>query len=128
MNSLERFNSNFKKFIVENGIVGAVAGVCVGIATKDVINSLVGDIIIPFCVIGFYKVHLKQFTKLLPGRGAFDFISFIKHFITWIVVLVITYIFLKTTFENFLGVPLKKHVDEKPSKNQTRTQIQGVTI
>jgi len=123
MNHFESFNSGLKQFIVDNGIVGATAGVCVGLATKDVINSLVGDIIIPFFVIGFYKVHLKQFTKLLPGKGAFDFISFFKHLITWIIVLIITFLFLKATFQKFLGVPLKKSDSQPSSNNQIKKPV-----
>ena len=39
--------SQIKKFIVDNNIVGTVAGVCIALSAKDGIQSLVGDIIIP---------------------------------------------------------------------------------
>ena len=43
--------SKLKQFIVDNNIVGTSAGVCIALATKDGIQSLVGDIIIPSIVI-----------------------------------------------------------------------------
>jgi large-conductance mechanosensitive channel len=123
MIEIESFNSGLKQFIIDNGIIGATAGVCVGLATKDIINSLVGDIIIPVLVIVFYKAHLKQFTKLLPGKGAFDFISFFKHLITWFIVLIITFLFLKATFQKFLGVPLSKSDSQPSSNNQIKKPV-----
>ena len=42
---------DFKKFVLENGIVGTAAGVTVGVASKDLILSLSGDIIIPTIIL-----------------------------------------------------------------------------
>jgi large-conductance mechanosensitive channel len=39
--------NNMKKFIVDNGIIGTAAGVCIALATKDVVQSFVNDIIMP---------------------------------------------------------------------------------
>ena len=41
------FKEQLKKFIVDNGIIGTAAGVSIAVVTKDVIQSLVGDIILP---------------------------------------------------------------------------------
>jgi large-conductance mechanosensitive channel len=124
MNRFQNFDLGLKNFIIDNGIVGAVAGVSIGISTNEVIKSLVGDIIIPFFIIVFCKLNLKQFTKLLPGRGKFDFISFLKHFISWIIVLVISFVFLKTAFQNIIGVPLKKTGTQTQSHPQNQSQSQ----
>jgi len=37
--------SSMKQFITDNNIVGTCAGVCVGFAAKDSINSLVEDVL-----------------------------------------------------------------------------------
>ena len=45
--SKNEFVEQLKKFIIDNGIIGTAAGVSIALVTKDVIQSLVGDIIIP---------------------------------------------------------------------------------
>ena len=124
MSNLKNFDSGLKQFIIDNGIVGAVAGVSIGLATNDVIKSLVGDIVIPFFILIFYKVNLKQLTKLLPGKDTFDFISFFKHFISWVFILLISFIFLKTAFQDIIGVPLKKTGTQTQTQSQTQSQSQ----
>ena len=42
--------NQLKKFIADNSIVGTAAGVIIALATKDVITSLVSDIIIPLVI------------------------------------------------------------------------------
>jgi|UniRef100_A0A6C0M155 large-conductance mechanosensitive channel len=39
--------TQLKQFIVSNNIVGTSAGVCIALATKDGIQSLIGDVIAP---------------------------------------------------------------------------------
>lgn len=94
------------KFLVDNDIVGTAAGVSIALATKDVIQSLVSDIIIPGIIFLLLKLNIVSLTKFLmmPGKTKFDFINFIKQFITWIFIIIITYIFIKVAFEGLLGV------------------------
>ena len=94
------------KFLVDNDIVGTAAGVSIALATKDVIQSLVSDIIIPGIIFLLLKLNIVSLTKFLmmPGKTKFDFINFIKQFITWIFIIVITYLFVKVAFEGLLGI------------------------
>jgi len=94
------------KFLVDNDIVGTAAGVSIALATKDVIQSLVSDIIIPGIIFLLLKLNIHSLTKfvMMPGKTKFDFIHFIKQFITWIFIIVITYLFVKVAFEGLLGV------------------------
>jgi len=94
------------KFLVDNNIVGTAAGVSIALATKDVIQSLVSDVIIPGIIFLLLKLNIESLTKfvMIPGKTKFDFINFIKQFITWIFIIVITYIFVKVAFEGILGV------------------------
>ena len=54
-----------KQFIVDNNVVGTSAGVCIALATKDVIQSLVGDIIIPIVIILLHSLHIDLLAKYL---------------------------------------------------------------
>ena len=94
------------KFLVDNNIVGTAAGVSIALATKDVIQSLVSDVIIPGIIFLLLKLNVESLTKFLmmPGKTKFDFMNFIKQFITWIFIIIITYVFIKVAFEGLLGV------------------------
>lgn len=94
------------RFLVDNNIVGTAAGVSIALATKDVIQSLVSDVIIPGIIFLLLKLNVDSLTKFLmmPGKTKFDFINFIKQFITWIFIIIITYVFIKVAFEGLLGV------------------------
>jgi large-conductance mechanosensitive channel len=105
----------FKKFIVDNGIIGTCAGVIIALVTKDLILSLVGDVIIPIFIILFLKLNIKSLTAVLPGKSSFDFTSFFKNFISWIITMIVTFFFIQTTFEFLLGIK-KEDKKEKEKK------------
>jgi len=117
--SAETFNQ-LKKFIVDNNIVGTAAGVCVGFATKDVIQSMVGDIIVPAILFPLRKLHIDFFKKYLPetSKNSLDLGAFIKQLVSFIMILIVSFIFVKVCFDYLLHV---KSVDEKPKKDKTKT-------
>ena len=98
------FMQQFKKFIIDNGVIGTCAGVIIALVTKDLILSLVGDIIIPVFIILFLKLNIKSLTAILPGKSSFDFTSFFKNLISWFITMVVTFFFIQTTFELLLGI------------------------
>jgi len=100
---LEKFQSEFKTFIVENRLVGTAAGVTIGISTKDLIQSVVGDIIIPFIylIIGFLGIKKVE---LLAGKTEFDVISFLRQFITWVLSIITVFFFVYYFFMSVIGI------------------------
>lgn len=111
--SNEAFFSEFKKFIVDNGVVGTCAGVIIALVTKDLILSFVSDILIPLFIFLFLKLNIKWLTNILPsGKSFFDFTNFFRQFITWFLTLIVTYFIIKATFEILLGVNLYKQEDK----------------
>ena len=116
-NDKKIFLDQFKKFIIDNGIIGTCAGVIIALVTKDLILSLVGDIIIPVFIILFLRLNIKSLTAILPGKSNFDFTNFLKQLVSWLITMFVTYIFIKTAFEGILGVPSKKK-EEKKEKNK----------
>jgi large-conductance mechanosensitive channel len=120
MNSIHQVN-NFKgqltQFIADNNIVGTAAGVSIAIATKDIIQSFVGDIVIPLLYTLLVTMNAKYFTNILPHKTKIDYMSFSKQFITWLLVIIITYLFIMVAFRFLLGVPeQKKEEEEKKAK------------
>ena len=111
------FMQQFKKFIIDNGVIGTCAGVIIALVTKDLILSLVGDIIIPVFIILFLKLNIKSLTAILPGKSSFDFTSFFKNLISWFITMVVTFFFIQTTFELLLGI---KKEDKKEDKKEEK--------
>ena len=108
------FMQELNRFILDNGIVGSVAGVSIALVTKEAIQSLVGDIILPIIIIMLLKLNVKTLTKILPGSSEINIRNFIKILITWILVIVVTFVFVKFAFTKILGVNVTKQ--EAPIK------------
>jgi len=114
---------DFKKFILENGIVGTAAGVTVGVASKDLILSLSGDIIMPSIILLLQNMNLKSLKNYLPtGKSQLDFQSFFKNIISWILILLLSYVFVKVTFRYLLGIEKKPELlkDGKDDKKEKK--------
>ena len=110
------FKDNFAKFVVDNGIAGTAAGVSIAISTKDVITSFVGDILIPLIYLLMIRVNVNA-AKILSNHTKLNGIAFVQQFITWMFVIIITFVFIQYFFNNFLGVSNKptKAVSKKES-------------
>jgi large-conductance mechanosensitive channel len=106
-----KFKDQLTQFILENGVISTTAGVSIALVTKDVIQSLVGDIIIPSIIFILTALHIKSLTDILPGKKMIDLTNFLKNFITWILVVIITFIFITITFQQILGA--QKPVNDK---------------
>jgi large-conductance mechanosensitive channel len=110
---------DFKKFILENGIVGTAAGVTVGVASKDLILSLSGDIIMPSIILLLQNMNLKSLKNYLPtGKSKLDFQSFFKNIISWILILLLSYVFVKVTFRYLFGIERKEDVTKDDKKEK----------
>jgi len=101
---------DMKKFITDNNIVGTSAGVCVALAAKDGIQSLVGDIIMPSIVLILHALRIDFLTKYLPvhGKVQLNITDFVKQMVTFILTIVISFIFVKVAFGYLLGVSYTK--------------------
>jgi large-conductance mechanosensitive channel len=114
--------SEIKKFVANNDIVGTSAGVCIALATKDCIESLVGDIIMPLAVIVLHLLRVDALAKFLPVKGAvqLNVADFVKQLITFILIIVISYIFVRFAFGYLLGVDTTKKSEKgEPKGNET---------
>jgi large-conductance mechanosensitive channel len=111
---------DFKKFILENGIIATTAGVTIGIASKDLVLSLSGDILVPSIIILLYWLNVKSLKHYLPsGKTKLDLENFLKNLLTWVIVVISTFAFVKITFHYFLGIETKELVNQdKDTKNK----------
>lgn len=103
------FKDSFSKFVVENGVIGAAAGVSIAIASNEMITSFVGDILIPLIYLLLIHINVTA-AKVLPHKTKLDFVRFIQKFVTLIFVSIISFLCVRFFFNNFLGI------DNKPTK------------
>ena len=122
------FINNVNKFIVDNNIVGTAAGVSIALVTKDAIQSLVKDIIIPGIIFLLLKLNIQSITRVLPGNETFQISNFIKEFISWLFVVIITFVFVRFAFEGILGID-EKDINQNSEKNTTnQTSVNAAAI
>ena len=119
------FKDNFSKFIVDNGIAGTAAGVSIAVTTKELVTSFVGDILIPLIYLLLIRVNANA-VKFLPSHTKLNIIAFIQQFITWILIIIITFVFIQYFFNNFLGVsnkPANTEKDKEKEKESMTNQL-----
>ena len=90
------FREQLQKFIVSNSIIGVAAGFIIGESTKDVISSFVNDILFPL----FFKSFGIDKNKL-------NLIKFIEISFTWILVVILTFVFIQFAVVYLLGIDEK---------------------
>ena len=97
-----------KDFITENSIVGTCAGVCIGLAAKDSINSLVQDIIIPLIILLLYALNITWISKYLPNKNyKLNILNFIRNLVTFFIVIIVSFLFVYFAFIYLLGIDSK---------------------
>ena len=124
------FNDQLKRFILDNSIVGSVAGIALGYATRDLTLSMISDIFVPFVQMGLKKLHVPWIDSLLPSSGfsGLNVTHFIQLLLNWILILIISFFFVKYTFEYLLGISNNKsdeHVAKDGDKNGKNGNANG---
>ena len=98
----------FKKFIKDNNVVGVAAGMIIALAAKDLITTIIGNIVVPGLNLFLLTLNFKELSKFLPGKDSVksrvDFIPFISALLSFILTLVITFLFILYTFNILLGI------------------------
>jgi large-conductance mechanosensitive channel len=98
----------FKKFIKDNNVVGVAAGMIIALATKDLINTIIGNLVVPGINILLLMLNFKTLSKFLPGKDSvksrIDLIPFINALLSFVLTVFITFLFILYTFNILLGI------------------------
>jgi len=119
MDGLNNGVGQLKQFIVDNNIVGTSAGVCIALAVKDGIQSLIGDVIAPSFVSLLKTLNIPGLAKYLPVGKELNIGNFIKQLITFILIIVISFAFVKFAFGYLLGID-NANTDNKVSNHKVK--------
>jgi large-conductance mechanosensitive channel len=106
-NDTYTFKQNLNQFIIDNNIIGTTAGVGVGLATKDVIMSLISDILFPAFYLLVFKLNISYFNN---NKHVILYDNFFKQFFTWFIIIIITFIFVQISYKTLLGVDNSKKI------------------
>jgi large-conductance mechanosensitive channel len=115
---MDGIKNGIKDFIIDNGIIGTMAGVAIALYTKDLILSFSGDIVIPLMNRALLGLNIKPLTAILPHKVKFNVVLFFQNLISWILGVLITYLFIQYTVKMLLGISGSK--SEKENKTDTK--------
>jgi large-conductance mechanosensitive channel len=99
--TLKKFYRDFQEWAYSNEILVAATGFCIGVATKEVIEKLLQDIIKPFLVflVKLTYIQLALDTEAFNNTNAGYIIQTIGKFIwdmmQWVIIIVMAFILLE---------------------------------
>jgi len=115
--------SDLTSFIINNNILTTAAAVTIAFSTGTTIRSLVVDIILP----SIYKLFLHK-VKIVSGAFApisnVNVDNFIKEFITWIFVVIITYLIIEWALRRWVFLKPQtnaEYIYQEKDKNDLST-------
>lgn len=111
-------SGDFKDFLVNNNILTVMAAVTIAFSTGLMMRSLVGNIILPGLYQAIFKKGspwLESFSPISAGKVS----DFIKDAVSWIFVILFTFILIEYVIRRWLlKIPYKKPDDKKPVVKQ----------
>ena len=113
--------TDLKTFIFNNNILGTMSAVTIAFSTGTMIRSLVGELILP----SIYSIF-NSGTVGFTGLSGENVSKFIKEFISWLIVILITFIFIDYVLKKFVWKPdqVKKEEAKKeaPKKEEPKKE------
>jgi large-conductance mechanosensitive channel len=99
---------SIKDFLVNNNILTTMAAVTIAFSTGMMMRSLAGDIVLP----GLYRLILHKVSVISAAFAPINTVhvdSFLKEFISWIMVIILTYFIIEYVVKHWvLKVPPKQ--------------------
>ncbi len=132
-----KFINEFKEFIMRGNVVDMAVGVVIGGAFKEIINSLVADIIMPCISVITGKVDISKLslTVIQPDEAAgvtglvIPYGNFLQQILNFLIIAFAIFCvvkFINTMHDKFLK---KKEVEETPagpSQEELLTEIRDL--
>ena len=83
---------DLKEFIIKYGVFAYVAGMVIALTVKDLIESFIGDVLVPGITLFFIHLRLKHLSKYLPGNNKVNGLRLIKTFLTFLFTFLVLYL------------------------------------
>ena len=80
----------------------------IALAAKDLISTIIENIVVPGINMFLVTLQIKSLSKYLPGQDSINskiiFLPFINALLTFILTVLITFLFILYTFNTLLGI------------------------
>ena len=115
---MKNFMKEFKEFINRGNVLDMAVGVIIGAAFKDIVNSLVENIINP--IIGIFGGrNFDQYELVLFGDATLKYGAFITTVINFLIMALV--IFMMVKIMNGISKKFEKKIEEAPKAPTTKT-------
>lgn len=89
---MSKLTEDLKVFITTNGVIGYAVAMVIALTVKDLIESFIGDLLVPSINVFLIGLNLKKFSKYLPGNEKIGILRFIKSFLTFLLTFLVLYL------------------------------------
>jgi large-conductance mechanosensitive channel len=115
-------NEQTKRFIISNGIVGTTIGVIVAYSAWDLIQSVVGDVILPgiFFIFIFPFIGNGYVSNIFAPIQKLDLQKFVQKLLSFLIVVVLVIFIVDFIVKNF--AEFSAPATPPPSSQSTPTQ------
>ncbi len=113
---MKNFIKEFKEFINRGNVVDMAVGVIIGAAFKDIVTSLVEDIISP--ILGIFGGKNFDAYQLVIGEATIKYGEFITSIINFLIMAFVIFMLVKTL--NNIGKKFEKKQEEVPAAPTTK--------
>ena len=114
---MKNFIKEFKEFINRGNVVDMAVGVIIGAAFKDIVTSLVEDIISP--IIGLFGGKNFDAYQIVIGEATIKYGEFITSVINFLIMAFVIFMLVKML--NGIGKKFEKKEEEVPAAPNTKT-------
>ena len=114
---MKNFIKEFKEFINRGNVVDMAVGVIIGAAFKDIVTSLVEDIISP--ILGIFGGKNFDAYQLVIGEATIKYGEFITSIINFLIMAFVIFMLVRTL--NSIGKKFEKKQEEAPAAPTTKT-------
>jgi len=94
-------SESIKAFVKENNVIGFAVAMISALAIKDLINAVIGNLLVPGLNTFFIGLQIKSFSKFLPGGEKIDALPVIKALLTFIFTFMLLYFSISAFFQSW---------------------------
>jgi large-conductance mechanosensitive channel len=94
-------SESIKVFVKENNVIGFAVAMISALAIKDLINAVIGNLLVPGLNTFLIGLQIKSFSKFLPGGEKIDGLPVIKALLTFIFTFMLLYFSITTFFQSW---------------------------
>lgn len=92
-----------REFIKENNVVGFATAMIIALTFKEVIGSLIGDLLVPGINVFLLSLQIKTLRKYLPGNEKIDGSKLIKTILTFGLTFFLLYLLFIYAIQPFMN-------------------------